>query len=239
MPPSRPRQNGNYILAALSGKDYQRIKDDLTRERLEHKLSIWEPNEPIQKVYFPIDAVVSILALTENDGPVEVGTIGNEGFVGLPVFLGGETSPGRAIVQVAGWAECLEVEAFRRELEHNGDMRSILHRYTQGFLTQVSQGTACNRMHSAEQRLARWLLIVQDRIGQSEFPITHEFLGEMLGVRRATVTETAGALQESGLISYSRGLMTIRDRKGLENTSCECYRIVRDEFERLLGVPVG
>jgi CRP-like cAMP-binding protein len=200
---------------------------------------VWEPGEPIEAVYFPITLVASVLAVTKNEGAVEVGTIGNEGIVGLPLFLGAESSPGRAVVQVGGEADRMSAAVFQREAEREGALRSLLHRYTQGFMTQVSQGTACNRAHSAEQRLARWLLIVRDRVGGNEFPLTHEFLGQMLGVRRATVSETAGALQRAKLIGYKRGVLQIRDPEALERTACECYRIVRDEFERLLGVGKG
>jgi len=199
---------------------------------------IWEPNQPIENIYFPLDAVASILAVTE-EGLVEVGTVGNEGVVGLPVFLGAETSPGKCLIQMAGEAERISTPMFLREIRQDGRLRQLLNRYTQGFMTQVSQSTACNRAHTVEQRLARWLLILRDRVGKNEFPITHEFLGQMLGVRRATVTDTAAALQRAGLIRYRRGLITLRDGDGLEEAACECYRIVRDEFKRLLGVPVG
>lgn len=231
-------RNGNYILAGLSAAEYQRLRPDLVTVKLEQKQVLWEPNRAIENIYFPLDAVASILAVTE-EGLVEVGTIGNEGVVGLPVFLGGESSPGKAVIQVAGEAERIGTPVFLREVRQDGRLRQLLHRYTQGFMTQVSQSTACNRAHTAEQRLARWLLILRDRVGKNEFPITHEFLGQMLGVRRATVTETAAELQRAGLISYRRGLIKIRDGDGLEEAACECYRIVRDEFKRLLGVPVG
>jgi CRP-like cAMP-binding protein len=205
---------------------------------MKQKQILWEPNQPIEAVYFPIDAVASILALFDG-GSVEVGTIGNEGCVGLPVFLGATTSTGRAMVQVAGEGERLDIAVFRREAHREGRLRQILERYTQAFVTQVSQSTACNRAHSVEQRLARWLLIVRDRVRRNEFLLTHEFLGQMLGVRRATVSETAAALQRVKLISYHRGVITIRDEPGLERAACECYWIVRHEFERLLGTESG
>ena len=158
--------------------------------------------------------------------------------VGLPVYLGARSHTGTALAQIPGRAYRMEAEAFRRESQH-GRLRELLQRYTLGFMTQVSQGTACNRAHSAEQRLARWLLVVHDRVGREEFPLTQEFMGQMLGVRRATVSETAGALQSAGLIRYRRGQLRVENRPGLEQASCECYRIVRSEFERLLGVPMG
>jgi CRP-like cAMP-binding protein len=205
---------------------------------LERKHSVWQPNQPIEAVYFPLDAVVSVLAVA-GGGVVEVGTIGEEGVVGLPVFLGAGTSPGMAFCQVPGRAERLAVKVFLREAQREGALRRRLQLYTQGFMVQVSQSTVCNRLHSAEQRLARWLLVVADRVGRDVFPLTHEFMAQMLGVRRATVTETAGALQRAGLISYRRGMITVRDRSRLEQAACECYPIVRDEFDRLLGVRVG
>ena len=237
-PPPRPERHANQLLAALLPKDYARLRSDLATVPMKLKQSLWEPNRPIEAVYFPIDAVASILALTDGHS-VEVGTIGNEGLVGLPVFLGATTSPGRAVVQVAGEGERLDIAVFRREAHREGRLRQLLERYTQAFMTQVSQSTACNRAHSVEQRLARWLLIVRDRVRRNQFLLTHEFLGQMLGVRRATVSETAAALQRVKLISYHRGVITIRNGPGLERAACECYGIVREEFERLLGIQSG
>jgi CRP-like cAMP-binding protein len=237
-PPARPKQNANQLLAALPPKDYARLRSELATVPMKQKQILWEPNRPIEAVYFPIDAVASILALTDGVS-VEVGTIGNEGFVGLPVFLGATASPGRAMVQVAGEGERLDIAVFRREAHREGRLRQVLERYTQVFVTQVSQSIACNRAHSVEQRLARWLLIVRDRVRRNEFLLTHEFLGQMLGVRRATVSETAATLQRRKLISYHRGVITIRNGHGLERAACECYSIVRQEFERLLGTRSG
>jgi CRP-like cAMP-binding protein len=237
-PPPHAEPNANQLLTALPPKDYARLRPHLATVPMTLKQILWEPNRPIDAVYFPINAVASILALTDGHS-VEVGTIGNEGFVGLPVFLGATTSPGRAMVQVAGEGVRLDVAVFRRAAQREGRLRQLLERYTQAFMTQVSQSTACNRAHSAEQRLARWLLIVRDRVERNEFPLTHEFLGQMLGVRRATVTDAAAALQRVKLISYHRGVITIRNGRGLERAACECYGIVRREFERLLGIQSG
>lgn len=228
--------NGNRLLSALAPDDLARLRPHLTTVMLEQKHPAWQPNQPFKEIYFPLDAVVSVLAVAGN-GVVEVGTIGNEGVVGLPAFLGAETSPGLAFCQVPGRAERMAVQIFLREARREGAFRRVLHLYTQGFMAQVSQSTVCNRLHSAEQRLARWLLSVADRVGREEFPLTHEFMAQMLGVRRATVTDTAGALQRAGLIRYSRGTITIRERGGLERAACECYQIVRNEFDRLLGAP--
>ena len=233
-----PAQNGNRILASLGRTDLARLQGDLTAVDLVQKETIWEPNQPIEKIFFPLDGVVSILAVTDA-GPVEVGTVGNEGVVGLPVFLGARSYAGRAIVQVPGRAERMEVPTFLREARKEGRLREVLQRYTLAFMTQVAQGTACNRAHSAQQRMARWLLVVRDRMGRTEFPLTQEFMGQMLGVRRATVSETAAELHSRGLISYRRGVIVIEDESGLEAAACECYRIVRNEFERLLGTPPG
>jgi CRP-like cAMP-binding protein len=228
---------GNRLLTALPGDEYEQLRPHLALVMLELKQEIWTPNQPIEAVYFPIDLVASILAETES-GSIEVGTIGNEGVVGLPVYLGAISHTGTAMAQIPGRAYRVDVTSFRRQSQ-NGRLRELLQRYTLAFMTQVSQGTACNRSHSAEQRLARWLLLVQDRVGRDEFPLTQEFMGQMLGVRRATVSETASELQSSGLIKYRRGAIRIEDRAGLERVSCECYRIVRNDFERLLGVPMG
>jgi CRP-like cAMP-binding protein len=236
--PFQSKPNANQLLAALPPKEYARLRSDLVTVPMKQKQVLWEPNQPIEAVYFPVDAVASILALFDG-GSVEVGTIGNEGFVGLPVFLGATTSTGRAMVQVAGQGERLEIAVFRREAQREGPLRKLLERYTQAFVTQVSQSTACNRAHSVEQRLARWLLIVRDRVMRNEFLLTHEFLGQMLGVRRASVSDTAAVLQRAKLISYYRGVITIRNGPGLERAACECYWIVRQEFERLLGTEPG
>lgn len=236
--PLQSKPNANQLLAALPPNDYARLRSDLVTVPMKQKQILWEPNQPIEAVYFPVDAVASILALFDG-GSVEVGTIGNEGFVGLPVFLGATTSTGRAMVQVAGQGERLEIAVFRREAQREGPLRKLLERYTQAFVTQVSQSTACNRAHSVEQRLARWLLIVRDRVMRNEFLLTHEFLGQMLGVRRASVSDTAAVLQRAKLISYHRGVITIRNGPGLERAACECYWIVRQDFERLLGTEPG
>ncbi len=165
----------------------------------------------------------------------EVGTIGNEGMVGLPVFLGADQTPTEAFCQVEGEALRMRTDMFREEVKNGGGLVSILHRYTQALFTQIAQSAACNRLHSIEQRCARWLLLTQDRVEPDEFSLTHEFMGQMLGVRRATVTEVAGTLQKAGLITYNRGKITVLDRKGLEGASCECYQIIRQDYDRLLA----
>jgi len=232
-------QSGNRLLAALPALEYTRISRYLTTVMLDPRQEIARPNEPIEFVYFPIDSVTSIIALTSDGGSIEVATIGNEGMAGLPVFLGAESSPGYAFTQIAGSTERMNADDFRRESRDCESLRNLLKRYTQGFLTHISQATVCNQFHSTEQRLARWLLAVHDRVRKREFQITHQFISQMLGVRRETVTELAGLLQDRGLITYTRGRLTVRDRRGLERASCDCYRIIRAEFDRLLDIPVG
>jgi CRP-like cAMP-binding protein len=165
---------------------------------------------------------------------VEVGTVGNEGMLGLPVFLGADSSPGAAFCQVPGRALRMPAEALRAAASVEGPLRDLLQRYAQALMDQIAQSAACNRAHSTEERLCRWLLMTHDRVGADRFPLTQEFLGQMLGVRRAGVSATASILQRAGFIRYSRGTITITDRAGLESASCGCYRVVRDEFDRLL-----
>ena len=231
--------NGNRLLAALDSASQARLSPLLRLESLEQRQPIWEPNQPIPTVYFPVDCVVSILAVTPDGAAVEIGTIGNEGIAGLPVFLGADAAPGRSIVQVPGTAHALDAEAFRLEARRDGPLRELLHRYTLSFMTQVSQSVVCNQAHTAERRLARWLLSVQDRLGRYEFPLTQEFMAQMLGVRRATVTEAAGALQRQKLIRYRRAVITVLDREGLEEAACDCDSIIREEFKRMMGVAAG
>jgi CRP-like cAMP-binding protein len=233
------RKNGNRILAALSDEEHGLAERHTDLVQMKRRQSIWEPGETIEEVYFPLTAVTSVVAQDENGGQVEVGTIGNEGVAGLPAFLGADTSPQSAFVQVSGDAYRMSVGDFKRLSGAGTGLRRMLELYTQGFVNQVSQSVACNRLHDVRQRLARWLLMTRDRVPSDRFELTQEFVGQMLGVRRATVTEAAGGLQEAGLIRYSRGVIEILDRPGLEAASCTCYRIVQDEFDRLLGPPAS
>jgi CRP-like cAMP-binding protein len=234
-----PVQSRNHLLAALPADEYLELRPLLTNVRLPARSRLALPNRQIEAVYFPLDAVISMSAAGEGGETVEVGSIGCEGMVGLPVFFGGGRSTCGVMVQIAGDAERLDASALPREAARSAGLRRLLNLYAQAFMSQVAQSTACNRIHSAEQRLARWLLICRDRIGRDEVPITHEAMAMMLGVRRATVTEAAGTLQRHGLIRYRRGVITIAERERLEAASCECYAIVRTEFDRLLGVRVG
>lgn len=230
---------GNRLLTLLSPADLKRIAPHMRRVQTNVRDSLWEPNQPIDTVYFPLTSVNSIIAIDEQGGEVEVGTIGNEGLVGLPVFLGATAAPGRAFTQIAGESERMSTTEFLHAVQTMPSLRDVLQLYTQGFVSLVSQSVACNRLHSPDQRLARWLLSCADRVGGDQFAMTQEFMGQMLGVRRATVNEAAQALQERQLLQYSRGILRITDHEGLVAAACPCYRIVRDEFDKLLGMPAG
>jgi CRP-like cAMP-binding protein len=235
-----PPQSRNHLLAVLPSSEFLELRPYLATVRLDAKTRLAEPNRPIEAVYFPLDAVISVSAVGENDDDaVEVGSVGCEGMAGLPVFFGAVRSISRIMVQIGGEAERMEAGVLQREVSRNDAFRRLLQLYAQGFMTQIAQSTACNRLHAAEERLARWLLICRDRVGRDDIPITHETMAVMLGVRRATVTEAAGSLQRDGLIRYRRGVVSIVDRPRLEVACCECYGIVREEFDRLLGVRVG
>jgi CRP-like cAMP-binding protein len=225
----------NRLLVALPRGEYDRLRPNLEKVSLPLKDILYEANGPIPHVFFPLNGVVSLVIIMEGGFTLEVGTIGNEGMVGTPVFLGSESSPTRAISQVPGEALRMETKVFQGEMKVGGRLYSLVQRYTQAMINQISQSTVCNHRHSVEKRMCRWLLMSHDRVGADEFPLTQEFLAQMLGVRRPTVTAVAGILQKAGLITYHRGRMTVLDRKGLEAASCECYEVVAKELDRLLG----
>jgi CRP-like cAMP-binding protein len=229
-------KRSNRLLGALPEADFERLKGQLRTRDGEQKYVLADSGDPINEVYFPVDAVVSVLTRMNDGASVEIATVGNEGLVGVTVAWGAETMNPKefATVQVPGNIVTMEREAFREEVQRQGPLASLVERYTQAFFTQVSQQVACNGLHSVEQRCARWLLLTRDRVGTDEFPMTHEFLAQMLGVRRATVTVTAGILQKAGFVQFSRGRVEIVDREGLENTACECYAVTREVYERLL-----
>jgi CRP-like cAMP-binding protein len=234
-----PPQSRNHLLAVLPPEQFAALRPLLTAVRLPARARLAEPNRAIDAVYFPTDAVISMSAGGDSGETVEVGSIGCEGMVGLPLFFGVSSSTCGVVAQIGGEAERMDAAAFRHAAAPGSALHRLLGLYAQAFMSQVAQSTACNRLHTADQRLARWLLICRDRIGRDDIPITHETLSVMLAVRRATVTEAAGLLQRQGLIRYRRGIITITNREGLESASCECYTIVRAEFDRLLGVRVG
>ena len=202
---------------------------------LAFKQIIYAPNQPIEHIYFPKSGIISLVNITEDGRTVEAATVGNEGMVGIPVLLGADRMPGQAISQIAGDAMRMKSDIFKRQVLPGSPLHNLLLRYTQALLNQISQSVACNCLHSIEQRCCRWLLITHDRVKSDQFPLTQELLSQMLGVRRASVSEVAATLQKAGFIRYSRGRIRILDRRGLEETSCECYRIVKEEFDRLLG----
>ena len=225
----------NRLLAALPAKEYQRLLPELESVTLAFAQVIYRPGDTIHHVYFPNDSIVSLLAAENHHASLEVGMIGNEGMTGISVFMGVNTSRTLALVQGAGAAVRMKSAALRREADQLGSFHRLLHRYTHSLLTQMSLSSACNRFHTLNARLARWLLMTQDRIGSDDFRLTQEFMSNMLGVRREGVNRVAGDLQRGKLISYSRGHMAILDRAGLEEISCECYRIIKADSDLSLG----
>jgi CRP-like cAMP-binding protein len=238
---SRPRpdpaQSPNRLLAALPAQEYLRLSTHLRTVALAPKQTLQKADEDIDTIYFPGGGMCSVVSVMEDGRMVEVATVGNEGMVGITAFLGGARPFGGAMVQVPEvTAQIMSVAAFRREVDRRGPFRDVIARYGQAFLAMVMQTSACNSLHPVEQRCARWLLMTHDRIGQNEFALTQEFLAVMLGVRRPTVTIVAGTLQKAGLIDYGHRRIVILNRRALEAASCECYRIVKRHFDRLLPV---
>jgi CRP-like cAMP-binding protein len=230
--PLRPR---NRLLGALPRAALTALLPQLELVELDQRVALFDPTRPIEYVYFPETAVISLVNTLSDGGTVEVGTAGCEGMAGLPVFLGGPTSPVSGFTQIPGTATRMEATTFARLSAAPGPLHDVLLRYTEAFLTQVSQTAACNAAHLVEQRCARWLLMTHDRVEGDEFPLTHEFLAFMLNVRRAGVTLAMRALQDANLVRYTRGHVTLVDCAGLERASCECYRVVNAHFERVLG----
>jgi CRP-like cAMP-binding protein len=224
----------NRLLAALPKAEYERLRPRLESMSLAIKQVVYEADRPIPHVYFPRNCVISMVLNLEGSA-VEIGTVGHEGMAGLPVFLGTDSLPSMALCQVPGEAVRVKARAFREAVRDSGPLHDLMHRYAHYLLVQSSQSTACNRLHPAEERLCRWLLMTQDRVGADRFPLTQEFMAQMLGVRRPTVSLVASTLQKAGLIQYSRGKVAVVDRPGLESAACECYAVTRKELERLLG----
>ena len=223
------------MLAALPAADYERLRPHLEPARLTYKRVLYQAKRPIEFVYFIETGVGSLVNTMRNGSASEVGTIGNEGLVGVPVVLGDRQAPTSVYVQVPGKATRMKASVFWDALEQSTSMRRSMLHYTHAFFNQVAQSAACNTFHSLQQRCCRWLLMTHDRMDTDEFLLTHEFLAMMLGVRRAGVTEAASALQRDGLIRYRRGRITILDKEQLQKRSCECYAISKGEFDRLLG----
>ena len=225
---------GNRLLQALPPASLARLQPQLTIEDIPAKKLLYAPGAPIRDIYFPMSGVISIVVVGEA-GTVEAATVGREGMVGLPVVLGADSSMMQVIGQVSGASARMPADALREAMDTDAPIRRLVLLYAQALIEQTSQSVACNRLHSLEERCARWLLMTHDRVGASTFVLTQEFLSQMLGVRRASVTVAAGMLQKAGLIKYVRGKITVLDRKGLEEASCECFRIVSDRFRYLLG----
>jgi CRP-like cAMP-binding protein len=225
----------NRLLATLPKNIYQRLRPQLEHVNLPFAEVLYEPGAANRHVYFPNDSIVSLLVEVADRSTLEVGIVGNEGMAGINVFMGVSTARSRAVVQGAGTALRMKAAALRRETSQVGSLHRLLHRYSHSLLTQASQSAACNRFHMVNARLARWLLMTHDRVSADEFRVTQEFMSNMLGVRREGVTGAAGILQKDQLISYSRGLVKILNRAGLEAVSCECYRIIKDESDGYLN----
>jgi len=231
--PLRPVEN--RILAGLPPEDRVRILGTLQPVTFALGEVVYESGGQLEHIYFPTSAVVSLLYTMEDGSTAEMGLTGNDGVVGIALFLGGDTTPNRAVVQIAGEAFRMKAKILRDEFARGGPLQHVLLRYTQALITQISQTAVCNRLHAVEKRLCRWLLLCHDRVESEELQMTQEFISNMLGGRRESVTVAAGHLQDAGLIHYSRGRITILDRKGLEAAACECYTIVKEEFYRLFG----
>lgn len=226
----------NYLLAAMPVELYEKLAPNLKRVTMQSGQMLHHPGETIEDLYFPIDCAVSITITMYDGRTAETGIIGNREVTGVNAFMGRkETTQTTYIVQVPGSAFKINASFLLEEFDRNKDLRDVLLSYTQAFIAQISQTTACNRLHTLEQRLARWLLEVQDRVESNELSLTQEFISHMLGVRRAGVTQAAQKLQESGLICYRRGQVEVLDLQGLEAVSCECFRVVKNEYDRLLG----
>jgi len=230
--PHSPHQN--HLLDALPTDDYQRLNSHLELVPMKLGEVLYEPGMKLRYVYFPTTSIVSLLYVMEDGASAEIAIVGNEGILGISLFMGGESTPSRAVVQSAGHGFRLKAEFLKSEFGRFGPAMHLLLRYTQALITQMAQTAVCNRHHSVDQQLCRWLLLSLDRLASNELSMTQELIANMLGVRREGVTEAAGKLQDAGLIHYRRGRITVLDRKRLEARTCECYDVVKREFDRLL-----
>lgn len=230
----KPNSIQNSLLTAIPSQELERLLPYLEPVTLEYKQILYLPEQPIDSIYFVNRGMVSLINVMEDGATVEAATVGSEGMVGVSLLLGVDHNPTQAITQIAGDALQMRGDVFKQEVHPNSPLHALLLRYTQALINQLAQTVACNQLHSVEQRCCRWLLLCQDRAGSDQFLLTQELLSQMLGVRRASVSEVAANLQEKELIRYRRGNVRILDRMGLEATACECYRAVTTEFERLL-----
>ncbi|HSC67798.1 MAG TPA: Crp/Fnr family transcriptional regulator [Cellvibrio sp.] len=227
----------NHLIDALSVETQSRLLPHLELVQLKQGKVICESGDVMRHVYFPVDSVVSLLYVTRDGDSTEISLVGNEGFVGIALFMGGDSTPSRAVVQSTGYAYRLPARKFKEELAHHGDMQELMLRYTQSLITQMAQTAVCNRHHSINQQLCKFLLLMLDRLSDNHLLLTQEVIANMLGVRREGVTDAAGKLQKLGVIEYTRGRINVLDRSALENLTCECYKIVKEETDRLLPQP--
>ena len=232
---SRDEARNNYLLSALHDDECARILTKLEKVSLDLGEVLYESGERMEHIYFPTTAIISMLYIMENGGTAEIGVVGNDGVIGVALFLGGETTTSRAIVQSAGELLRMKESDLKTEFKKAGRFQELLLRYTQAILTQISQTAVCNRLHSIEQQLCRWLLLSHDRLQSDKLVMTHDLISNMLGVRREGITLAAKKLAARKLIANRRGTVTVIDRQGLEAASCECYAIVNAEYNRLLG----
>jgi CRP-like cAMP-binding protein len=228
---SQPPASQNRLLDALPQKEYERLAPHLQRVSSEQGQSLYDPNESIEYAYFPLSGVTSMLVTTRAGSSVEIGLVGREGFVGFQPLLGMKSAPYGAVTQIPGFSLKIKSETLKEAFDRGGSLQAILHRHIQAQIVQMAQGAACNRLHEVNERLARWLLMMHDRAESDKLPLTHEFLSQMLGANRATVSLTAGIFQQAGFIRYARGTVTILSREGLEQVACECYSVVKAEFD--------
>src|SRR5437764_14847262 len=229
----------NRLLAAMPDADYEALMPSLERVAMPLGQSVYEGGEAQGFVYFPTNSIVSLLYVLADGATAEIAVTGNEGLVGIALFMGGETTPSRAVVQSAGNGYRLRASLLKKEFERGGALQHLLLRFTQALITQMTQTAVCNRHHSVDQQLCRWLLLSLDRLPGTELVMTQEMIANMLGVRREGVTEAAGKLQAAGLIEYSRGKITVLERARLEARVCECYAVVKKEYDRLLPGPLA
>ncbi|WP_331345149.1 Crp/Fnr family transcriptional regulator [Cellvibrio sp. UBA7661] len=236
--PQSPKPQFNHLLAALPSGVFQRLVPNLELVSLPLGKVLYESGDTLRHVYFPVDCIVSLLYVMENGASAEISVVGREGIIGVALFMGGESTTSRAIIQSGGYAYRLLAYKFKDEFNRHTELLMLLLRYTQSLITQMAQTAVCNRHHSIDQQLCRWLLLSLDRLPDNHITMTQELIANMLGVRREGVTEAAGKLQKLGVIEYSRGKITVLDRYSLEQLSCECYAVVKKETDRLLPCPL-
>lgn len=227
--------SANHLIAGVTQEERERLLPGLQEVSLPLGKVLYESGERLDYIYFPTTAIISLLYIMENGATAEIGVVGNDGLIGIAIFMGGDTTPNRAVVQSAGRSFKMKAQLMKDEFTRGGRFHNLCLRYTQALITQISQTAVCNRLHSVDQQLCRWLLLSHDRLPSDRLIMTQDLIANMLGVRREGITHAAKRLQSAGYISYVRGDMTILDRQGLEGQVCECYQVVRTEYSRLLG----